>query len=628
MDNKRVSCARAILSSVLVTLAAAVPLSGQSPGRDLTAEEWRADLDTMAVQMRAKHWDLFHTVSPATFDSAVAALKAEVEHLTWSEILVEIARIAALVGDGHTRFWLNRFGQTGFRQLPLRLYRFDDGWHVRSVDDRHAWAAGRRVERIEDVPVEEAFERVSAVIGRDNAQTAAATAPAYLVIPEVLLALGIAPPADRVTFHLADGGSSSRELALDAISGSALRGIDIDDNPPGAPFDPDPDADGVRLVDGTDGPAPLWLADPGTNHVMRHLPEPAALYVRLTRIGGTDEEDFVDFLTRTYDEALRLGVERYILDVRRAWGGNNQRVLPAVLALVRRTELDRPGRVWVLMGRHTFSATTTLITLLDRMTHARFVGEPSGGKPNYYADARRTLLPRAGLTMGASSLYWQDSDPWDDRPWHPPDLAVGITAADYAASRDPVLEAALAAEVEEPLEARIERALAAADASRALEIFRGYRADPRRRWVRDVEAPPTLFRTLGDEHMVSGRTEAAVAAWTAGLETHPDPEAMRSRLDFVEGWRASLTHDPRVPAPEREALAGSYGPYRIVAEGERLVFVTSSGRRLGMIPLGDGTYALDGLAWMRIRVPSFEDPPASVDLVYYDGFEESVRRGS
>lgn len=612
---------------VAAALAMSAPLPAQAPRAELTPGEWRADLDTMAVQMREKHWDLFHTISPATFDSALAALKANVGHMERAEILVEIARIAALVGDGHTRFWLNRFAQTGFHQLVLRLYRFEDGWHVRSVDDRHAWAAGRRVQAIEGVPIEEAFARVSDVISHDNAQTDLAIAPAYLVIPEVLHALGITGRPDRATFRLAEEESGTRDLTLEAIPGHALAGVDIDHGPPGIPFDPDPEGDGVRLVDALRAEPPAWLEDPQRNLEMRPLPEHDALYVRLTRIGGTDEEGFAEFMERTYEEALRLDVERYVLDVRRAWGGDNQLVLPAVLGLVRRTELDRPGRVWVLMGRHTFSATTTLITLLDRMTHARFVGEPTGGKPNYYADGRAVRLPRAGLLMGPSSLYWQDSDPWDDRPWHPPELAVGITEADYAAGRDPVLEAALAADVGEPLRASIERALEADDASEALRLFRDYRTDPRRRWVRDEDAPATLFRQLGDEYMVQrGNAEAAVAAWTAGLEIHPDPAAMRSRLDFVEEWREALDAERAVPEAERRALTGSYGAAEIIAERDHLVYVTPSGDRHTMIPLGGRTFAWADLPWIRVRFPDSAGTPDHLDLVFYDGETSRVSR--
>ena len=49
-------------------------------------------------------------------------------------------------------------------------------------------------------------------------------------------------------------------------------------------------------------------------------------------------------------------------------------------------------------------------------------------------------LPYSRLGGSISNRYWQDSDPWDDRPWIEPDVSVVPTAEDYFEGRDPVLE--------------------------------------------------------------------------------------------------------------------------------------------------------------------------------------------
>lgn len=414
---------------------------------EMTPERWRSDVDTMTAHMRSKHADLFHDLAPFRFDSAVSKLREDVASLTSHEILVEVARLAALVGDGHTRFWLNRPSDTGFGQVAARVYRFSDGWYVRAVDSRHSWAAGRRILGIGGRAIDDVLEQVAELIGKDNSQTGLAIAADYLVIPEVLHALGIIATADTVTYRIAGGdGEAETTLSLPRISAEALEGVNVSRGPPGNPVDPQPVGDNVTLVSAqTAEEAPLWLRESGGSLLAQHLPARDAFYVRVTRIADTDEIGFVQFLEETFDEAVNLGVERYVLDLRRAWGGNNQLALPAVLALVRRQLLDQPGRVWVLIGRHTFSATMTLVTQLERMTHATFVGEPTGGRPNYYADARPARLPNAGLVVGVSSLYWQDSDPDDDRPWISPHLPVGLSSQDYRAGSDPVLETALEA---------------------------------------------------------------------------------------------------------------------------------------------------------------------------------------
>ncbi|HHP7239953.1 hypothetical protein [Longibacter sp.] len=48
---------------------------------------------------------------------------------------------------------------------------------------------------------------------------------------------------------------------------------------------------------------------------------------------------------------------------------------------------------------------------LDRLTDARFVGEPTGGKPKTHGNESAVELPYSGLTAGLSTVYWQHSVP-------------------------------------------------------------------------------------------------------------------------------------------------------------------------------------------------------------------------
>ena len=109
-----------------------------------------------------------------------------------------------------------------------------------------------------------------------------------------------------------------------------------------------------------------------------------------------------------------------------------------------RPDIDRPGRLSVLIGRLTFSAGTSLAVLLERRTDAVFIGEDSGGAPDFYANPVTVTLPYSGLRVLVSTQYFGIGGPDDARPSLEPDLTVPFTASDYFSGRDPVLEAALA----------------------------------------------------------------------------------------------------------------------------------------------------------------------------------------
>ena len=72
------------------------------------------------------------------------------------------------------------------------------------------------------------------------------------------------------------------------------------------------------------------------------------------------------------------------------------------------------------------------------------IGEPTGGRPNLYANPRPLELPNSGIVVNVSSKYFQAGGIDDDREAIEPDIAVAATLADLLAGRDPVLDTALA----------------------------------------------------------------------------------------------------------------------------------------------------------------------------------------
>src|SRR4051812_34826657 len=89
-----------------------------------TAEEWQADLAYMAAEMERKHKNLYANISRAQFAEATQHLHARIPGLARHAIIVELARLAALIGDGHTNLYLDSPAAVlGFHRYPLKL-----GW--------------------------------------------------------------------------------------------------------------------------------------------------------------------------------------------------------------------------------------------------------------------------------------------------------------------------------------------------------------------------------------------------------------------------------------------------------------------------------------------------------------------
>src|SRR5215210_2357872 len=84
----------------LFLFSAPCPAQDAAPARPAAekteAEKWREDLSHMAREMEARHKDLFHTIRREQFEGAVRKLHERIPALARHQIIVEMARLAAM----------------------------------------------------------------------------------------------------------------------------------------------------------------------------------------------------------------------------------------------------------------------------------------------------------------------------------------------------------------------------------------------------------------------------------------------------------------------------------------------------------------------------------------------------
>src|SRR5689334_21028365 len=138
----------AIVSVVLLCSAAALAMTPAE------AHAWQEDLRTMAQHMKETHKNLYHSISQKEFEAKVEALNARIPSLTRAEVIVEMAKIVAAVGDGHTNIYPTRDPKIGFHSLPVTFTFFGEGLYVRAVRESQRALLGTRVLRIGNLDVD------------------------------------------------------------------------------------------------------------------------------------------------------------------------------------------------------------------------------------------------------------------------------------------------------------------------------------------------------------------------------------------------------------------------------------------------------------------------------------------
>jgi hypothetical protein len=97
--------------------AFAVPTSPQA---------WRQDLQFLATEIPARHKNAFHTIPRDQFEKLVSKLGLQIPSLNNNQIVIDLMRITASIGDGHTHVEI----PPNFHSFPIELYWFDDSLQV------------------------------------------------------------------------------------------------------------------------------------------------------------------------------------------------------------------------------------------------------------------------------------------------------------------------------------------------------------------------------------------------------------------------------------------------------------------------------------------------------------------
>ena len=249
------------------------------------ARAWREDLHVMATQMEKTHKNLYHTISRQDFAARIAALDTKIPSLERHEVIVEMAKIVAAVGDGHTNIYPTRDPRIGFRALPVAFTFFGDGLYVRAAHESQRSLVGAKVLRFGDRDVMDAYATVSSMIGRDNEPGARYWAPYLLAMPEVLHALRIVPTLEDVALTLATAGGEERVVLhpfapLEIMTGDIATLFNRRDG-------------WIDVRDASGRPDPAWLRGAGDAFHFERLGD--LLYVQINKVGDKPDETLAQF---------------------------------------------------------------------------------------------------------------------------------------------------------------------------------------------------------------------------------------------------------------------------------------------------------------------------------------------
>lgn len=430
------------MRAVTILILLMGPTIGYGQQTKSQARKWISDIEYLKEQLIERHADIYHKISQDEFDQLFENLISETPKLTTEQLLIRIAQVVAKIGDGHTSFFPGDQRGKWFHLFPMKFWAFSDGMYVISTTAEHRQFLGKKLLKIGSVPIDEVDRRIRTTISADNEMEYIYSIPFAIAYAETLQVLDIIESSEYANFTFENGTASIKSMTLkewqyaDYFVANSIY------------------PDGKSRTQRVDDLFASDLTKDSIGYLGRrmfywytYLPEPNAIFLQYNVCWDQKERPrFKRMMQNMFEELDRKGAQRFVIDLRQNSGGEPIIAQPLMDQLKARPEYLNEGRVFVLVGRRTYSAALTNALQLRKLG-VRTVGEPSRGKPNHPSEGRDIKLRRNRLWVTVSTQQVNRDIELGDAEFIPIELPVEIKIEDFIAGKDTALKMALNAEL-------------------------------------------------------------------------------------------------------------------------------------------------------------------------------------
>lgn len=391
---------------------------GQVNLNELTLDQWKIDLDYMVNRIN-KSFAGFNPELKTQFLQETQKLKANLTNLSRNQIIMEFARMLALLNDGHTELSLTGPG-AHFNRFPLILYFFGHDLRIIGTTNQNTSVLGAKLIKIENHDVHDIVEKLKPYMNKDNDIEYITTAPYLMVIPEVLEAIGIVSDPLKSNFTVITDNGKEQTIDLSSVSLNSYNRTDF-----------------VRVY----SKPPLCLESNAESNWFKYLAESGIMYVQYKTLYNQDHQRTVGKLTEDlWKEVDRLKPGKIVIDFRFCRGGNYNNILPFIQQIAKRPDLNVKGKLFVISGRLTFSAAAVALLYFKQQTDAILLGEISRARPNWADNMEEYDLPCSKLNFDCMDKIKTHFPELGNPDRIPIDVEIPKTFDAYRAGHDEVMD--------------------------------------------------------------------------------------------------------------------------------------------------------------------------------------------
>ncbi len=381
--------------------------------------DWKEDIDFLKKELPKRHKNLFFKIDKSDFENKIEKIKNN--SLSDFETAIKLQQVIASIGDSHTSIIWKKYINPK-KLLPLRFYWFSDGIYIKQTTKNYKELLGKKVTEINGNSISKITDSLSSLITVDNNAIIKSKIPKLLILIQLLDYFKF---SNNNTYEIAvetpQGIKSTHKLKSYTLNTQKLISIPISNT------------------------AYCWKNN-RISFTENYIEKDKIYYLKYNQCSKNSKIpnkknkliSFDNYKKHIFKTIKKNRPDKLIFDMRFNSGGSSYQGTKLIKQLAELKEINQKGKLFVIIGRRTFSS--AIINTLDFIenTNAIIVGEKTGGKPNHYGEIRSFILPKSKLKVIYSTKYFKQTS--KEMNTITPTVEIETTFNDYINGIDPIYE--------------------------------------------------------------------------------------------------------------------------------------------------------------------------------------------
>lgn len=388
--------------------------------------DWKNDIKIIEETLIKNHYNFFSKKSKTDLIKETSIILQDSKNQSNLKTAIQLQQMIASFGDSHTSLTLHYWDDFTSNFLFQSLW-FDDGLYILSADQVDSVIIGNRIETINGFPLQTIIDSISTLISNDNISYVRLTVQTYITNGQILKYFGF---------------NNKNELKLGLRS---VQGIPITHTVKLKPYNPKtwvmfkPDSLALNLQN----QSPFFVDYPnnkdGIYYIRYNKCSSREILGELGKpIEAQELPSFVEFETKVLRDLNSGNFTKIVIDLSLNGGGSSAQGTLFAEKIADFLKNHQNIKVYVVIGKHTFSSAILNAYDFKEKTNALFIGEESAGKPNHFGEVRSVKLPSSGLELQYSTKYFKRIE--NNVNSIVPDQIIKFNFTDYSKGINPVYE--------------------------------------------------------------------------------------------------------------------------------------------------------------------------------------------